>query len=625
MRKICIACFSALGEALGQSLEMGEVTRFPGEASLQEWTKDRFDSADALVFIGACGIAVRAIAPFVKSKLTDPAVVVVDESGTYVIPLLSGHTGGANDLARRIAGQLQAHLAVTTATDRRGTFAADSWARENGFGIVNPEAVKAISAAVLDGDEIVLGIHRKGEERKPSGDRVQIVQPLRLVPRTVVIGAGCRRGISPEHLESCFQDFCRRHEIEPASISCLASIDLKKEEPALKKLARKHRVPFLTYSAGQLMELEGDFTLSEFVMEQTGADNVCERAAVRALFDLDPNGVEKKYFRQNASDHLTLRKEAFEGVTFAAARASTPGCWEWCGISGHKTGQTDAPCSPVQQSKVSERQTITKEKKTGTLYLVGMGPGGMQDMTYRAVEAVRLCTVLCGYAHYVDLLLEQMPETAGKRILTTPMRREMERCYLAMEEASRGESVAMVCSGDAGIYGMAGPVLQMEQDFLNVAVEIIPGITAAVSGAALLGAPLMNDFCLISLSDLLIPWEVIERRIRSAAEGDFTAVIYNPMSTKRTWQLGRACEIFLEYRSGDTACGWVRNIGRRGQEKKILTLEQLSSEKVDMFTTIYIGSSTMLRSGDHLITQRGYPSSQEGFRFDETAIAGQPV
>lgn len=244
--------------------------------------------------------------------------------------------------------------------------------------------------------------------------------------------------------------------------------------------------------------------------------------------------------------------------------------------------------------------------KAGKLYLVGAGPGGIGDMTYRAVQAIRECEVLCGYTVYIDLIREQMPETKDKRILTTPMHHEMERCLAALEEASRGQTVVMVCSGDAGIYGMAGPVLELEESFPDVESEIIPGITAAVSGAAVLGAPLMNDFCVISLSDLLTPWDVIERRLRSAAQGDFATVIYNPMSRKRTKHLRRACGIFLEYRPGDTPCGFVRNIGRNSQESRLLTLEELRGEKVDMFTTVFIGNSSTKHSASKMIASRGY-------------------
>lgn len=257
------------------------------------------------------------------------------------------------------------------------------------------------------------------------------------------------------------------------------------------------------------------------------------------------------------------------------------------------------------------RMPNSGRKKTGKVFLVGAGPGGIGDMTGRAVAAVQACEVLCGYTVYIDLLREQMPQTAEKRILTTPMRQEIERCRAALEEASRGRSVAMICSGDAGVYGMAGPVLSLQHAYPDVETEIIPGVTAAVSGAAVLGAPLMNDFCVISLSDLLTPWEIIEKRLRGAAAGDFTAVLYNPMSGKRTGHLRHACEIFLEYRSADTACGWVRNIGRDGQEKRLLTLGKLKDEKVDMFTTVYIGCSSMRRDQDRLIAPRGYAAQRK--------------
>ncbi len=246
------------------------------------------------------------------------------------------------------------------------------------------------------------------------------------------------------------------------------------------------------------------------------------------------------------------------------------------------------------------------DMKNGKLFLVGIGPGSIQDMTKRAEEAILGCDILCGYTVYIDIIRSMFPEVEGKMIIASPMRKEIERCRAALEAAKTGSSVALVCSGDAGIYGMAGPVLELLDSFPGVEVEVIPGLTAAVSGAAVLGAVLMNDFCVISLSDLMTPWEVIEQRIRGAAMGDFTTVLYNPMSKKRTEHLRRCCDIFLEYRSGDTPCGWVRNIGRQGEEKKLLTLEQLRDEKVDMFTTVYIGSSSMKQAGEYLIAPRGY-------------------
>lgn len=237
------------------------------------------------------------------------------------------------------------------------------------------------------------------------------------------------------------------------------------------------------------------------------------------------------------------------------------------------------------------------------VFVVGIGPGGAEFMTFQAQAALEQADVLCGYTVYVDLVKGHFP---GKKIYTTPMRQELDRCRWALETASQGGTVALVCSGDAGVYGMAGPLLQLWDDFPDVEVEIVPGVTAAQSGAALLGAPLGHDFCVISLSDLLTPWEIIEKRLECAAQGDFAVCIYNPASKKRTDYLQKACDILLHHKKPDTLCGWVRNIGREGEEQKLLTLVQLREEQVDMFTTVFIGSSTTQNVGGRMVTPRGY-------------------
>ena len=237
------------------------------------------------------------------------------------------------------------------------------------------------------------------------------------------------------------------------------------------------------------------------------------------------------------------------------------------------------------------------------LYVAGIGPGSENMITPEVREALLKADVICGYTVYTDLVREQFPE---KKYLTTPMRKEIERCRMALSEAACGRTTTLICSGDAGVYGMAGPILMMQGDFPEVDIEILPGITAATAGAAILGAPLMNDFCVISLSDLLTPWEVIEKRLWAGCAGDFVLCIYNPMSRNRPDHLARACDILLEEISPLTVCGWVRKIGREGTEKKILTLAELRNEKVDMFTTVYVGNSaTQLVSG-RMVTGRGY-------------------
>ncbi len=237
------------------------------------------------------------------------------------------------------------------------------------------------------------------------------------------------------------------------------------------------------------------------------------------------------------------------------------------------------------------------------LIVVGIGPGEYEQMTVKAAQALADCDVIVGYTVYVDLVREHF---AGKEFLTTPMRKETQRCELAFEEAAKGKTVAMICSGDAGVYGMSGLIYEVGERFPDVEVEVIPGVTAALSGGAVLGAPLMHDFAVISLSDLLTPWEKIEKRLEAAAEADFSVCLYNPSSKKRADYLQKACDIMLRHRSPDTVCGTVAMIGRGGQEAKIYTLAELRDVQVDMFTTVFIGNSQTKRIGDKMVTPRGY-------------------
>ena len=241
--------------------------------------------------------------------------------------------------------------------------------------------------------------------------------------------------------------------------------------------------------------------------------------------------------------------------------------------------------------------------KIGKVYVIGLGPGAEKEMTYQASTALEKSEVIIGYTVYTGLIRERFPD---KKYLSTPMRQEVIRCEMAMDEAMKGSTVAMVCSGDAGIYGMAGLLYEMGQGYPEVELEVVPGITAANGGAAVLGAPLMHDFAVISLSDLLTPWEKIEKRIRGAAMADFVICLYNPSSRKRADYLKKACEYILEYQSPDTVCGYVRNIGREGEDAHILTLSELKDTEVDMFTTVYIGNSQTRNVDGKMVTPRGY-------------------
>ena len=235
--------------------------------------------------------------------------------------------------------------------------------------------------------------------------------------------------------------------------------------------------------------------------------------------------------------------------------------------------------------------------------MVGIGPGNWKKMTIEAAEALQESDVIVGYTVYIDLVREHLP---GKEFLSTPMRREIERCRMAFDEAAKGKTVSMICSGDAGVYGMSGPMLEVGADYPDVEVQVIPGVTAALSGGAVLGAPLIHDFCLISLSDLLTPWEKIERRLVAAASSDLAIVLYNPSSMRRKDYLQKACDLILAHRRADTVCGIVRNIGREEEEHRILPLGELRDTEVDMFTTVFIGNSDTREIGGRMVTPRGY-------------------
>lgn len=237
------------------------------------------------------------------------------------------------------------------------------------------------------------------------------------------------------------------------------------------------------------------------------------------------------------------------------------------------------------------------------IFIVGMGPGREEMMTGEALQALEQADVIVGYTRYLELLGERFRD---KELLSTAMRQEKERCVLCFKEAAKGRQVALVCSGDAGIYGMASLMYEIGKGYPETELAVIAGVTAANSGAAVLGAPIGHDFCVISLSDLLTPWEKIEKRLRAAAEGDFSIVIYNPSSHKRKDYLKRACDILLERVEGERACGYVENIGRQGTKAAVCTLRELREREVNMFTTVFVGNTGTEIINGKLVAKRGY-------------------
>ena len=589
------------------------VTYKSGKGCCKEWTAEHFRKGNVLVYIGACGIAVRAIAPHIGSKDTDPAVIVIDGKGENVIPILAGHLGGANEWARKIAECTKGKAVLTTATDVNGVFAVDLFAKDNGLLIGDLKKAGRFTASLLEEGKAGVVIPRKyadlirleGEipgELKAydlpdeelaglQGTNVALITPdaelstspdapLRLIPRCVILGMGCRKGKSYEELRDFAEETLRELGLGREAVCAIASIDVKKEEPGLVSLAADLGVPLQTFSAEELekSELENwTFAESDRVREHVGTGNVCERAAAAA-------GAEK----------ILRGKTAKDGMTICVGMRPVELWW---------------------QPEDSSRRNDPK----GHLFVVGIGPGNPEGMTGQAAAALESSDTIIGYSVYNDLVKPYYPD---KRYLTTPMTGEEARCRMAIEEARAGHTVALICSGDPGVYGMAGLVLELagneKEDGrscgtdidLGFDIEIISGVTAALSGAALLGAPLVHDFAVISLSDRLTPWEKIEKRLRAAAEADLCIVLYNPSSRGRKEHLHRAAQILAEQVPQNRVCGIADRIGREGEKTRVMTLGELAEAETDMFSTVFVGNSSTKRLGNRMVTPRGYRSEK---------------
>ncbi len=546
------------------------------EAPLEVLVKQAFSSADALIFWCAAGIAVRSIAPYLSHKSKDPAVLVLDEKGTHCISLLSGHMGGANALTRTVSELCGAEPVITTGTDMEHRFSVDEFARCNGFVVTDWEKAKRISVDVLAGKTLkIAGLLEKeqycpveGMEEHawtagelPDDADVWITsrqlpvpaQVLQLIPKDLTIGIGCRRGTNCSALQTALARFLEQTGLDARGICRITSIDRKKEEQGLIDLAAELKVPFVTYTSEELLQAPGEYPSSEFVREITGVDNVCQRSAMLGAGD---------------GAICLAEKTVVDGITMAAA----------CGGSGKSSGSRGMVCA------------------------VGIGPGDRTQMTAQAMEVLRRADLIVGYKTYVDQIRPVFPD---KEYAVSGMRQEISRIREALEEAAKGKTVAVISSGDASVYGMGGLLWELSEQY-DVDVECVAGITAALSGGAVLGAPLGHDFTCISLSDLLTPWDLIRRRLELAAEGDFVIALYNPSSRTRQHRYEEACRILLEHRHSDTVCGWCRNIGRQGEEWKVCTLRELEKQPVDMLTTVFIGNSRTRVIRGRMVTPRGY-------------------
>lgn len=542
--------------------------------------REAFRSGRPAVLVGAAGIAVRAVAPLLADKAEEPPVLAVAEDGSAVVPLLGGHRG-ANALARTIAAALGVTPAITTASDVRFGVALDE--PPPGWRLGNPSRHKEVAAALLDGaaarvEGELPWLDGSGLPRCPDGVVTLTASvrrggdaPGRLVyhPAVLALGVGCERGCDPGELRGLVDATLTEAGLAPEAVACVVSLDLKADEPAVHAVAGGLGVPARFFGAARLeAETSRLANPSEVVFREVGCHGVAEGAALAAA---------------GPQARLLVPKRRSAHATCAVAEAP-------------------APIDPA-----------TAGQARGRLAIIGTGPGARDWRTPEADALVAAADDLVGYELYLDLL---GPAAAGAERHAFPLGAEEERARAALDLAAAGRSVALVSSGDPGIYAMATLVFELldrgdRGDWSRVEVLVSPGISALQAAAARAGAPLGHDFCAVSLSDLLTPWPAIEARVTAAAEGDFVVAFYNPVSRRRRTQLHAARAILAAHRPPDTPVVLARSLGRPEERLTVTTLAGLDPETVDMLTVVLVGSSATRAvprgdGGSWVYTPRGY-------------------
>lgn len=571
--------------------------------SLKDQIAILWQSHRSLVFCLAAGAVVRLIAPLLQHKSTDPAVIVIDEAGKFVVSLCGGHQGGADRLTPTIATLLHATPILTGASHHLGLPGIDvlglpfGWQRGSGdwtgvsAALARQEPVQVIQecgstlwqAHLPTDHSLQFGWPEHTATQKPTEPIAQAriwISPIQRSfspdadipkvqwhPRVLWVGIGCERNTPRSVIETAIQTACQTAHLAEAAIAGIATIDLKADEVGLLELCHDRHWPLRCFPATELQAISVP-NPSEVVAAEVGTPSVAEAAALLAS-------------QSTTQPQPTLRvtKTIFRlpdqpgAVTVAIAQAEP----EYTG-------------------------------RTGKLWLVGTGPGQLAQITPAAQTAIGSADVVIGYSLYVDLVRPLL--RPGQIVEALPITQERQRAQRAIELANWGLTVAVISSGDCGIYGMAGLVMEELRatgwDGQTPAVQVFPGITALQAAAARVGAPLMHDFCAISLSDLLTPWPVIERRLTAAAQADFVTALYNPRSQTRTEQIGIAQAIFLQYRDPETPVAVVRAVYRTDEQITLTTLGKLLEASIDMLTVVLIGNQSTRTYADWIITPRGY-------------------
>ncbi|MEU3982635.1 precorrin-3B C(17)-methyltransferase [Streptomyces sp. NPDC026672] len=533
------------------------------EGPVGDAVRAAFAECEQLVCFLATGAVVRLLAPLLGDKAADPGVVCVDEAGRFAVSLVGGHGGGANELAREVGGLLGAEPVVTTATDAAGLPGLDT------LGLPVEGAVAAVSRALLDGEPVVLDAespwplpalptapHGSYTIRLTDRDVEPADGEVLLRPPSLVVGVGASKGVPVDEVLGLVGEALREAGLSVRSVARLATVDAKAAEPGVVGAAERLGVPLVTYSAEELAAVEVP-NPSAAPLAAVGTPSVAEAAALVGGGEL-----------------LVPKRKS-------AGRPAMATC------------------------------AVVRRPARGRLAVVGLGPGARDLLTPRAAEELRRASVLVGLDQYVDQIRDLL--RPGTRVLESGLGAEEERARTAVAEARAGHAVALIGSGDAGVYAMASPALAEASEDIDVVG--VPGVTAALAAGAILGAPLGHDHVSISLSDLHTPWEVIERRVRAAAEADLVVTFYNPRSRGRDWQLPKALAILAGHREPRTPVGVVRNASRPDESSRLTTLAALDPATVDMMTVVTVGNTATRQVAGRMVTPRGYrwqESAQEG-------------
>ncbi len=552
-------------------------------ADTAEHLRRLFQSGEAIIGLCATGILIRSLAPVLIDKRTEPPVLAVAADGSAIVPLLGGHNG-ANRLAGVIAEATGGAPALTTAGDVRFGFALDD--PPAGWSVVNPQSAKNIAARLLSGEPVRLDAAcgdaswlttsgatfddtAEGAHIRITADDVSSPgENLILHPPVLALGVGCERDCDPDELSDLVEKTLQDSGLSPKSIACVVSLDLKMDEPAVHALAAKYGVPARFFTAEEL-EAETPRLIhpSEIVFAEVGCHGVSEGAALAAA---GKDGI------------LKVEKHRSKRATCAVAINEA-------GIDAQSTG-----------------------KARGRLSIVGIGPGSNGWRTPEATSLLVAATDVVGYGLYLDLVADLI---TGKERHVSELAQEETRVRRALDLAAMGRNVALVCSGDAGIYALATLAFELmdredRADWNRTEVVVTPGVSALQAAAARIGAPIGHDFCTISLSDLLTPFEEIEKRLKAAAEGDFVVAFYNPVSKRRRTQLARAQEILVAGRGPDAPVVLARNLGREEENIEVIKLGELTPDHADMLTMVLVGNSqsrVIERGGrEWVYTPRGY-------------------